>query len=254
MNKEYTYIDGKVIVSDENGNKVPMEYYDNLDEVLIQENLIETIEDKISYLENESNSYKKNNKKHYIPFVLPMSILILVFGVPALYSGLNNTNAYVSTINTIFGSMNEAVFSIGLCSITVLPLVSLFELDGYKKHRERLKEEKGVNSELDFLKEQLIKEKEHLIKLQNDKKRDNENKEFRVVEVNDLERLRNFRSHMNLFYDLGYNGEKYYKYLQEGKLETKLSKHYTELGIGVAKEYLEEKGPTLVKKIKPNNK
>ena len=38
MNKEYTYIDGKAIIKDENGNQTPTEYYDNLDEVLVQEN------------------------------------------------------------------------------------------------------------------------------------------------------------------------------------------------------------------------
>lgn len=63
MNKEYTYIDGKVIISYENGKKTPVDYYDNLDEILIQENLIETIENKILLLEKESNAYKKYNAK-----------------------------------------------------------------------------------------------------------------------------------------------------------------------------------------------
>ena len=40
MNKGYTYIDGKVIISDENGNHTQSEYYDNLDKVLVQENVI----------------------------------------------------------------------------------------------------------------------------------------------------------------------------------------------------------------------
>ena len=35
MNREYTYIDGKVIISDENNEKIQSEYYDNLDKVLI---------------------------------------------------------------------------------------------------------------------------------------------------------------------------------------------------------------------------
>ena len=47
MNKEYIYIQGKVIVKDENGTQTSLEYYDNLDKVLIQENLIESMEDKI---------------------------------------------------------------------------------------------------------------------------------------------------------------------------------------------------------------
>ena len=59
MNKEYTYIDGKVIISDENDKKTQSEYYDNLDKVLIQENLIETREGKIQELESVSEYYKK---------------------------------------------------------------------------------------------------------------------------------------------------------------------------------------------------
>ena len=62
MNKEYTYIDGKVIISDENDNKTQSDYYDNLDEVLAQENLIETMEEKIQVLEKKIQLYKKITK------------------------------------------------------------------------------------------------------------------------------------------------------------------------------------------------
>ena len=41
MNKGLTYIDGKVIVSDENGNHTQIDYYDNIGNVLVKENLIE---------------------------------------------------------------------------------------------------------------------------------------------------------------------------------------------------------------------
>lgn len=58
MNKSYIYLDGKVIIEDENNNKTLTEYYDNLDEVLIQENLIETMEKRIKELEQEMETYK----------------------------------------------------------------------------------------------------------------------------------------------------------------------------------------------------
>lgn len=47
MNSSYTYINGKAIIFDENGNQVPINYYNNLDDVLVQENVVETIENKI---------------------------------------------------------------------------------------------------------------------------------------------------------------------------------------------------------------
>ena len=233
MNKEYTYIDGKVIISDENGKKTPVDYYDNLDEVLIQENLIETIENKISILEKESEDYKKYNYKHYIPFFLLMALMTIV-GLPVLFFDcLENTAVYIS-----------------ITSAVILPSTGFMELDRYKKYKDCLKKEKGINSELEFLKQQIIEEKEKLVELKSKKTRTNENQEFRVVEVNDLERLKIFKEWLNLYYDLGYNGEKYYKYYQQGKLDVKLGKHYTDLGIETAKKYLEEKAPTLVKRRK----
>ena len=46
MNKEYIYIDGKIIINNENNQKTQSEYYGNLDKVLIRENLIEVMEKK----------------------------------------------------------------------------------------------------------------------------------------------------------------------------------------------------------------
>lgn len=48
MNKEYIYIDGKVIVEDENGNKNVMQYNDKIEEILIQENLMETMKKELT--------------------------------------------------------------------------------------------------------------------------------------------------------------------------------------------------------------
>ena len=126
------------------------------------------------------------------------------------------------------------------------------EFSMYRQHKDNLKKENGINSELEFLKKQIIEEREHLIELKQEKKESEENKEFRVVQVDDLERLKAVKSWLHLYYDLGYDVEKYYGYYKKGKLDTKLSKHYNEKGIEVAKKYLEEKGPTLVKKKKNN--
>ena len=247
MNKEYISLDGKVIVKDEKGARKLLEYYDNLDEVLVQENLIETINDTISYLEKEIEDYKKYNKDHYIPILLPLGALMTTIGPPAMNYCLGNTDVYVSSIDTIFGTMNEAVFYGLMYSALLLPIVSLIEYDIYSNHKKSLKKEKGINSQLEFLKKIIISEKEKLVKLKKEKTTDKENKEFRIVEVDDIEKLKLLKSWLKLVYDLGYNSKKYYKYYLQGKLDDKLGKYYTDAGIKVAKEYLEEKGPTLVK-------
>ena len=68
-----------------------------------------------------------------------------------------------------------------------------------------------------------------------------------------MQQLKALRSYLDFYFDLGYNGEKYYQYFQEGQLDTKLQKYYTDTGIQLAKEYIEEKGPSLVLRKKSNN-
>lgn len=253
MNKEYTYIDEKIVlVKDENGIQKPIEYYDNLDEILVQENLIETIEDKISSLEEKSEDYKKYNKKHYIPIMLPMSILATTIGVPAIAYWISNgnTNMYTSSVNTIFGTINEAVFYGCASCIGFLPCTLLIEHGIYREYKNSIKIEKGINSELEFLKQQIVIEKQKLFKLQSEKIKNNTNNRFESVEVNDLEKLRILKNWLNLYYDLGYNEKKYYKYYLQGKLDNKLDKLYNNTEIQIAKKHLEEKGPILVKKTK----
>ena len=66
--------------------------------------------------------YKKYNKKHYIPIVLPLSILTTTIGIPAIAYLLGDTDVYVSSINTIFGSMNRTVLY-SLSISTLLPFI-----------------------------------------------------------------------------------------------------------------------------------
>lgn len=250
MNKEYTYFNGKAIIRNENGNQPPIEYYDNLDAVLVQENVIETMEDRISFLEEESKKYK-TDRKHYIPiFTLTMATIIL-----ASFFGLCSnmlTTMFTTTVDTVFGPMNEALFC-AILTLPSLPLIGGVEFSIYDKYIEGLKKGKGINCELEFLKKQVMEEREKLIELKKDKTISDNKKEFRVVEVNDLERLKALRSLFSLYYNLGYYDEKLYDYYQKGKLDSKLSECFNEEEIQAAKEYLEEKGPTLVKKRKATN-
>lgn len=253
MNKEYTYIDGKVIISDENDKKTQREYCDNLDEVLVQENLIETMDEKIQELERESESYKKYNRKHYIPFIFPMTALMSTIGSPLLTNWLTESNLFATSIDTIFGPMNQAMAVSISMSICMMPIGAAIELLTYNEHKSSIKTEKGINSELVFLKQRIEEEREELERLKQDKSRDNESTEFRTIKVDDLPQLKILRDNLNFYFDLGYNGEKYYQYYQQGKLDKKLQKYYNDTGIQMAKEYIQEKGPSLVLRKKNTN-
>ena len=247
MNQGYTYKEGKAIVKTDKGIKEPIEYYDNLDEVLLQENLIETMENNILSLEKESENYKKNNRKHYFPFFLlgvPIVLITLSIGV-ALYATSGNSDV------NVFEVVGDFVLNATVCSVACVPITALMELRTYEYYKNLLSEEKGINSGLEFLKKQVIIEKEKLNTL---KKERNENKcneqQTRVVEVNDLELLEKLKKSLNLYFDLGYNEDAYYEYYQNGTLDANLSQDYNGAEIEIAKKYLEEKGPTLTKKRK----
>lgn len=250
MNKEYTYIDGKVIISDENDNKTQSDYYDNLDEVLVQENLIETMEEKIQVLEKEIQLY---NKIRYIPIIFPTVALMSTIGAPIMFNFLTATNSFTTYVDTIFGTISQALLISISMSICFIPISAGLELSMYKDYKYSLKREKGINSELGYLKQQIEKEKEYLESLKQERTRNKEKTDFRTVKVDDLQQLKALKSYLDLYFDLGYNGEKYYKYFQEGQLDTKLQKYYTDTGIQLAKEYIEEKGPSLVLTKKSNN-
>lgn len=249
MNNNYIYVDGKVIVNDENGNKKPVEYYDNIDEVLIQENLVETMEKEIKKLERKSEQYKKYNKGRYFPLTLPVMLIFSII-VPLFLYWISDGIALTASTNTAFGPMNSLIaMSISLLFGPLLMSCAL-EFISYRGYKIRIREEKGINSELEFLKKQIELEREHLESLKQEKTRDNENTEFRTVEVDDKQRLRELEGISNLYFNLGYYDKKYYKLYRQGRLEKKLGQYYNEDEINLAKEYLEEKGPVLAKRNK----
>ncbi len=203
MNKEYIYIDGKVIICDENNKKTLSGYYDNLDEVLAQENLIEMMEKKIQELEKERTSYKKNSHKHYVPVILPTSVLMSTLGTMLLEYLLIGPDAFTTSVDTIFGTMSNAMSLCIPVSICTVPVAALFEHIIYSSYKSSIKYEKGINSQLDFLKNQIEKEKEKLKRLEQDKSREKESKEFRTVKVNDSQKLDTLNDNLNYYYDLG---------------------------------------------------
>lgn len=63
-----------------------------------------------------------------------------------------------------------------------------------------------------------------------------------------MQQIKKLKNYLELYFDLGYNGEKYYKYYRQGQLDRKLLDYYNDTGIQLAKEYMEEKGPSLIKR------
>lgn len=240
MNKEYTYIDGKVIIVDENNNKKKEDYYDNLNDVLIQENVIETMENKYQEL------IKLNPHEQYMPNALITYIFMTIVGIPSLCCTTKMDDKIKEILNQINLPMKlEPAILLGLFTTGVG--LSYLLCDKSINYMQGKKND-GIASQIEFLQDQIPVEKEALEKLKSIRTKEKENTNFRTVTIDDSERLNVLKSYLDLYFELGYHGNKYYRYYQQNKLDRKLQKTFTEEGIQLAKEYLEEKGPIYSKK------
>lgn len=246
MIREYIYMDGKVIIHSDWGNYELLEYRDNLEEILIQENLIELMENEEEKLNEkyiEKTKKIKGNKTTNIlkKIILPYAIMVVLAMLTTFLMNLSFPWA-IEHLPYLKNIINIGPFITG--SLLCTPLV----ISNYSDYIKLVKEIKGIENQLDYLKKQMDKEQEKLEVLEKNKTNNNEVNEFKTVQISSLDDLRKLRKHINLLFDLGYNENKYYKYYEKDKLDKKLGKYYNEKQMEIAKEYFEEKGPTLVKK------
>ena len=214
MNKEYIYMDGKAIISDEQGNLKLENYYEALDEVLAQENLVEEMEKQILELTKEQEKYSVL-KKHYIPIVLPLLTLLSTAGANIIFYVCTGTNPLASEVNTIFGPLSNAAFISLAFGQILIPIGAIAEYCLYKVYKSSKKEQKGNSKALEYLKEQIVKEKQILEELKKGKEKELEEevKTFPIDDEKQLEKLQTIQTALDYYYNLGYNGE---ETLEEG--------------------------------------
>lgn len=247
MNKEYLYLNGKCVVYDQNGAIKDKEgeidlkdYNSNFDEILIQENIIEDLEDSLEETTKEIEKRKKlvKSDKHTIwfdiisfasmPLVL-QKMLQIIIGKEVLIEVMSNGDV-VNTILKILILSLTAVFG---------GAFTLSAYSSYKSHKRKLE---ANESKKEMIEKSLEKEKQKLEELEQTKQSALLEEEITSKDVNYLRRLIELREYLDLFYNCGYNKQKYERYLKSGKLEKKLErKQYREEEIKLMKEYLESK-------------
>lgn len=248
MNKEYIRLGDNAIIEDDLGNKRIIPYNENLDEILVQENLVEQIEKKISFFQSKVSKAQDKKSKEAL-FDLIMAIITFLIAPMALskLAGVLLGDVYLATqgfsISTFLGVY---------LTIACVPLAAILTHKNYKEYKDYNRKKKGVKNAIEKLTKELEKEKEKLNKLKSKNKSVDE-KEVEVTKVkshfNDLD------SRILVYRDCGTNGQKYYNYyFKNGKLPQELANKYNEEEQDLVKEYLEEKGPTLTKKYKPRSK
>lgn len=245
MNKEYTYINGNVIVRDENGNQKLVESYNNLEEVLIQENIIEETENKIKYLELMENKFNKLPKK-FFPYAFLIAIITsFLASLYVIYlRNIANLNTKIVTIfDLMIKEKDVAIILVNLICIVGGLGISIFE---YFEHKQIRKKIKGIDTELIYLKEILKQQKEDLRVIKNKEIISNQKEEFITKKIDDKYEINNLKAWMDFYYNLGYDEKKLLKYIRKGILDEKLKKDYTPVGIELVKEHFSDK--KLVKK------
>ena len=246
MNKKVIYYDGKVVVEDEDGEKRPIEYSDNYDDVLVKENVIEVTENIICCLENMSDDMDEksfNKISSIVPFIVGTFGPTAVLTLDNMLSGRSN----LDIIETTLGPMSTNKLIISLTSIFA-PISLAMSLSCYKCSINYDKNKIGEQFALQHLREYLETLKSELEVMKKEKTVSTACEGFKVYEVDDEKELDNLYRYRDLYYTLGYNGKKYYRYYERHQcLPKELERSYSEEERQIMFDYLKKEGPTLVK-------
>lgn len=212
MNTNDTEFNKKEVVAEK--DEMAVEYhklYETFQKIFTQKNLIENIEKRISILEEKNNEYIKEKGKKKLP-IRTVGMISLVAGAVALFA-------------LCFDSKDLLYVDIFASSLPLI-LASMEDYDRYKSRKRYLKNGEGIANEIENSKQQLIKEKEQLKKLEKSLETKKEANEF-----DEMNYARNY---------------------QQEVLENELENNYISQNIETANEYIaeDESVKKLVKKRK----
>lgn len=254
MNKEFILLGNQAIVRDSNDNLKKVDYTDNLEDKLIQENIIETMEKDAILLDSKINEQEKTVKKVFIPWKLILGLLIVLVVIPGAIYAVNNIfniNLFTIVFDTTLASFKLSSIYLYFC-VPFITFLSLIETTlNYISHRENKKNLNGMKKQVQFLKRSIIEQKEKLAIMNKDKTYVNHCDELKVKTINLDEQLNSLKNRLILFYNFGHNEKKYYRLYKRGRLTKKMSKKYNDKGIELIKRTIaEEKDKAVKRKIK----
>lgn len=231
MNKEYIRIGDNAIVEDSLGNKRIVPYSEKLDEILVQENLVEHIEKKISFF--ESNICEDMDKKANVAKRCTIICFFTFFIMPGILPKIVPNIIGIPDIYWIKLGFSQSTFMSVAFSIACAPLgIYLFRML-YKEYRDYNKKKWGIKNVIEKLSKDLEKEKDKLNELKS-KSKGVEDKQTQVTKIK------------TNFTELDKRILLYRDYVKNSK--------YNNEEQNIVKEYYEEKGRVYTKKFKPRSK
>lgn len=246
MNKEAILLEDKVIIV-EDEKLTTRAYYDGLEDVLVQENVVETIEKEIPKLEVEISlhqqhiSYKKKLlKKLFVIGLIASPIIAMLIG--GWHISIVKDAFSISLMNGAKTILRYAIGSLCFCGVYIgIPYFS-----GYLDIRNTSMKKRGLESKLSAARKKLLEEKKKLEELQLSKEKSISNNtctDFNPIriEIKDKEVLKQLRDYLSFYEYCGYYEDKFQKYYQNVQLGQKLKKDHTVEEIKEINHYLEEK-------------
>lgn len=209
------------------------EYNDNINEIFSIENIIE-------YLEKKAMEYKEQIR----------------FDKEILNSGLNEFLFAIFCASSVIGGVAcSASLSLGISialigTIICIPTYIYNSFNEYKKEKQIIAKEQLLTE----TEEIIDKYNKKLIKLKEEKNKvyyeTDKGKSFKIIY---LEQLKSIKEKFALYYYIIYNYKKMIRYYEKGQLNIILKENYSQQDINIITNYLEEKGPELVKRFNKNN-
>lgn len=245
MNNNYIRTkSGDIVVLDEYGKPSEITNNDNLEEFLRQENIVETIENKIKELTKELKEYpslEKINNKKYIPTV--SSLIIMVALLSILITGIETGDFSILMEATKLGEGIKVYHLIVYpCLIFSSTFGLLLDLSFYKIHQETKRKVNAKTAALEELTKRKVEEQKKLDILGTKQII----KDCEIVKISN-DNIQQVVDEEELFYlHIESNFKRYYEAYQNGTLEKMLSEEeFTELGIKNAIDYIRQKNSTL---------
>lgn len=224
MNKQYMYLNGNIVVSDENGMKPAIPYRDNIEDILVLENEIEFLEnglrettEKLESKKSDREFRNKDSKK--ISIIGSVMAVGVTFGMSQL-AGISHEEI----TNTIMGPMSEYMaFSIPM-SVGLVGFVQGISLLGLT-YRPSKKELSGLEAVITYEKDMLDQFKKELQYLEERPtyERRNQVEEMVSYDVHYKSSLDYLKQAIKLRYSFGYNPKKIITLFKNGELEVILS-------------------------------
>lgn len=255
MNIAYVNHNGKILVTDDKGVLTERDYQNDIQEVLVQENVVESIDNRIDKQHDKIHKYRANKKKTWIMPLMYTGIYLVFPWITTLISTL--TGGTMEYYESFLGSIPVPLgvsFVMGGAGLFVTHIFVIY--DKIVKKKDYYKRE-SIKPTIKYLEAKKEEAKEHLNELE-----ENANNQIVInsrimnnkpILIYDIDRLSEIDKYITVHDLIGKNFSKIYRSYKSGKLDDLLKKMNELSNRQMYLDYIEERGPQLVKNFHKNN-